>query len=158
MVMIKQISLSRRGFTLLEVLTVISVMVILASIVLPSLRTSRNRAFEAKTEAQLSSLALALKLYKADMGQYPDRLTAWVLVYGTQGQGQASLGPRWKGPYIELKQGSDMSSGGDILDAWGQPFRYRRHDVLTDGRFFDLYSIGRDGQDGTDDDIKHWEG
>ncbi len=147
--------MSRRGFTLLEVLTVISVMVILASIALPSLRTSRNRAFEAKTEAQLASLALALKLYKVDMGVYPDSLTLWALVHGTKGLGLASLGSRWRGPYIELKKGRDVNDAGNILDAWGQPFRYRKHASLVDGRYFDLYSVGRDGQDGTDDDRKH---
>ena len=150
--------MNKRGFTLLEVLAVISVMVILAGIVLPSLRTSRGRAFEARTEAQLASVALALKLYRADMGVFPSQVTLWTLVEGVAFGGGPSLGARWRGPYIELKGNRDVNlTTGALLDAWGRAIRYTRHSTLVDGRWFDLSSDGPDGVFNNTDDVRQWE-
>ena len=144
--------MGKKGFTLLEVLTVISVMVILAGIVLPSLRTARKRAFQAKAQTQIVSLMLALKNYKSDLGDYPAVLNAAHLMLG-----DASFPPTWRGPYMELKLGQDMNAAGDILDAWGSPFHYVKHSSLTNGRYFDLVSLGPDRNLGTADDIHHWK-
>ncbi|MCX7661291.1 MAG: type II secretion system protein GspG, partial [Candidatus Omnitrophica bacterium] len=49
------------------------------------------------------------------------------------------------GPYLEKKP----------LDPWGREYRYR-----SPGQYrqdYDLYSLGRDGQEGTADDITNWE-
>lgn len=151
---------SQKGFTLLEVLAVISVMVILASFALPSLRISRRRGFETKTKAQLVAVSLALKMYQADMGEFPSLLNAQRLMYGFEEDNTTPLGARWQGPYIELKLKNGVSKAGKILDGWGQPLLYKKHSALKDGRFFDLYSLGSDGKEGSvngvEDDIKYW--
>jgi len=53
---------------------------------------------------------------------------------------------KWGGPYLR--------EGVSLLDPWGNEYRY----VCPgrDGRPFDIWSIGLDGIDGTDDDIGHW--
>ncbi|OED35784.1 hypothetical protein AB834_04150 [PVC group bacterium (ex Bugula neritina AB1)] len=140
----------KKGFTLLETLAVISVMVILIGIILPSLRSSRLRAFQAKTEAKMVSLALAIKMYASDMGALPDDLTSGCLGDGDQ---EMIRNSRWKGPYLDLKE-DDKNESGQILDSWGRPFRYGK----GEGRkkfTFDLFSLGLDGQEGTEDDLRY---
>ena len=53
---------------------------------------------------------------------------------------------KWGGPYLR--------EGVSLLDPWGNEYRYACPG--RDGRPFDIWSIGLDGIDGTDDDIGHW--
>lgn len=62
---------TRRGFTLVELLIVIVVIAILATIALVAYNGISNRAYSNRSTSELSSLARAVKLYKADHGEYP---------------------------------------------------------------------------------------
>jgi len=132
-----------RGFTLLEIIVVIGIMSILATLVITNLtktletsRTSVAKLFVTE------SMKTALTTYKIQMGDFP-----------TSEQGLAALATapaanadRWQGPYIEGKLPNDP---------WGRPYQYRYPGTHNKGSY-DLWSMGADGVDGTDDDIGNW--
>lgn len=87
-------------------------------------------------------LALAVSKYQLRPGGLPNSLEDLI-------RRPANLPPDkvWDGPYISTK--------GLLTDPWGNAYRYRspgQHN--PDG--YDLWSIGPDGQDATDDDIGNW--
>src|SRR5437660_1271703 len=59
------------GFTLVEILAVIGILVLIASITLPALVKSRKTAARAKTALDLQAISTALEEYKNSNGQYP---------------------------------------------------------------------------------------
>lgn len=62
---------NRKGFTLIELLVVIAIIGILASIVLVSLNSARAKARDAKRQADLKQVAVALELYYNSNNAYP---------------------------------------------------------------------------------------
>jgi general secretion pathway protein G len=63
-----------KGFTLIELLIVIIILAVLAGIAIPSYLAITNRAKISATEAEMSSIAVALEMYNADIGNYPATL------------------------------------------------------------------------------------
>lgn len=131
------------GFTLVELLVVMAILALLASLVAPRvlayLGTSRTKT----AELQIENLTTSLELFKLDTGRYPktqDGLAALVSRTGNH--------RNWNGPYLK---GAKLPQ-----DPWGNPYRYRypgRHGE------FDIYSLGADnrqGGKGEDSDVKNW--
>jgi general secretion pathway protein G len=67
-----------RGFTLLELLVVMTIIGILAAIAVPSLRDSPKRAREATLRADLFTFRSVIDQYKGDKGDYPPTLEVLV--------------------------------------------------------------------------------
>jgi len=63
-----------KGFTLIELLIVIIILAVLAGIAIPSYLNITNRAKYSATQAEMSSIAVALEMYNADNGNYPATL------------------------------------------------------------------------------------
>lgn len=61
----------RAGFTLMELLTVVAVIGILASLLFPGIRSARRSALTAKTRVQFNQWAAALEGFKNEYGYYP---------------------------------------------------------------------------------------
>lgn len=131
-----------RGFTLIELLLVLVILGILAAIVVPKFSGRTEQARITAAQSQIATFGTALDAYEVDNGQYPR---------GRDGLLDLVEQPRdakdWKGPYMR----------GDIPDdPWGRPYLYEspgRRNVSS----YDLWSVGPDGQDGTDDDITNFQ-
>lgn len=78
----------RRGFTMIEVLTVIAIIAILAGILFPVFATVRKNVHKATCTTNLHQIAQALKLYKDDHGVYPEALYGFFAAPAGGGQAQ----------------------------------------------------------------------
>ncbi len=102
----------RLGFTLVEMLAVIGIIVLLVGILLPTIMSARRNAEKNAVRMELQTIALALDAYKADFGDYPRppndkrkyRLLAWALIgpYDTTG-----------GPVDPLNSPKQLTDGAD---------------------------------------------
>lgn len=88
----------------------------------------------------------ALSKYKFAIGSYPDsKQGLQALLERPKGMEQPEL---WKGPYLE--------DPDDLLDTWGNEFKYIFPGSTHEGKY-DIISFGPDGQEGTDDDLLNWD-
>jgi general secretion pathway protein G len=132
----------RSAFTLIELLLVLVILAILAAIVVPKLTGRSEDAKKTKAKTDVSNIARALEMYDTDNSGLPD-----------DGSGLSSLikNPNslqtWKGPYL---------TPAEIpKDPWGNDYIYKKagtHNLQG----IDVYSMGPDGKDNTEDDIGNW--
>jgi general secretion pathway protein G len=132
-----------RGFTLIEVMVVVVILAILATIVVPKIMDRPDDARIAKAKQDIRAIESALQLYKLDNLTYP-----------TTDQGLEALvkppanAKNWRpGGYLDRLP----------IDPWNHPYLY-----LSPGQHgtFDVYSLGADGQPGgtgADADIGNWQ-
>jgi len=73
----------KKGFTLVELLTVLAIIAMLVGLLIPSLTMIRNTARRAKQKSQLTEIGLALTGFRNDYGDYPP--SYWMLPPGSPG-------------------------------------------------------------------------
>ena len=135
-----------RGFTLIEIMVVVVIMGILASLVVPKLiaRTGESKVAAAKVD--IATVMQALKLYRLDNQRYPTTEQGLQALIEKPTTGPAANG--WKaGGYVDKMP----------KDAWGNDYQYLSPGVKGE---VDIISLGADGQpggSGDDADIGSWE-
>lgn len=122
---------ARGGFTLVEVLLVVAILGILATIVVVNVAGKGDDARIKATRASIEGIKTALNMYEVDTGRYPASLDSLVNNDGS---------PNWKGPYLQTKTVP--------ADAWGTAFSYS-----TQENGFEIRSAGPDKSVGSADDI-----
>jgi general secretion pathway protein G len=134
-----------RGFTLVELMVVIVIIGLLATVVAINVMPSQDRAMVEKARADIAVLEQALETYRLDNMVYPD--TAQGLDALLRAPAGLARPERYRrGGYIRrLPQ-----------DPWGNPYQYRQP-----GRqgAFDVFSFGADGVEGGEGDaadIGNW--
>ena len=139
---------SRAGFTLVELMVVIVIIGLLATVVALNVLPSQDRAMVQKARADIATLEQAIETYRLDN-----------MVFPTDQQGLQALRRAPAG----LNQPERYREGGYIRrlpkDPWGGDYQYRRNSA-HDGQF-DVFSFGADGREGgegDDADIGNWEG
>ncbi len=129
---------ARAGFSLVEVLVAITIMVVLSSVVGVVFLREPGRARQAAARAQIERFQLALQMYANDNGMLP-----------TERQGLEAL---VRQPEIAPFPPNYPERGGYLdttrlpLDPWGNPFDYRVPG--RDGQPYEIISYGRDGLPG----------
>jgi len=137
---------SRRAFTLIEILVVLGIIALLASVLLKGVGNSFDRAQVKVAKIYIQTgLRTSLDRYKLDVGSYPstaEGLAALVVA-------PANASENWHGPY------ADTDGGKFQPDPWGEPYQYRFPGTHNKTKY-DLFSKGPDKTEGTEDDIGNW--
>jgi len=132
------------GFTLIEILVVITIIGLLMSLVGPRVLTYLSESKVKAATIQIQSFASSLDLFYLDLGHYP-----------TTSEGLAALVQRpagetgWNGPYL--------AKGFVPNDPWGHPYSYRSPSEHGPYEIVSLGSSGQEGGTGTAVAIKSWE-
>ena len=137
----------RTGFTLVEILIVLGILVMLAAIVGPRVLRSGKKADVNLATTQLSSFKAILDTYYIDLKTFPTTEQGLDALYERpDGLPEDSA---WDGPYGE---GDDVPK-----DPWGRKYKYEFPSTRDEKRDFpDIWSVGFDGEDDTDDDVVNW--
>ena len=130
----KAVSAMRAGFTLLEVMLVLAIIIVLAGIGVGALMNAQEDAQEKQAQIKARGYAEACKLYKINVGTFPNDLND--LVVRPQGVSDR----KWRRPFVERIE----------MDPWGNPYQVSAD--LVNNRVI-VSSAGRDGKLGTEDDI-----
>jgi general secretion pathway protein G len=136
-----------RGFTLIEIMVVITILGILAALIVPKVVGRTDDARIAAARQDIASVMQALKLYRLDNGRYP-----------TTEQGLQALltKPSTEPMPMNWKQGGYLERSSVPKDPWGHPYQYLNPGLRGE---IDVFSFGADGQSGgqnTDADIGSW--
>jgi general secretion pathway protein G len=132
------------GVTLIEMLVVVTIIALFATLVAPRLLRKGDAARVTAAHAQINSFMTALGAYKLDTGMFP-----------TTEQGLQALRMRpsglaqWDGPYLPQEIPPDP---------WGHPYLYKYPGEHGDEP--DIISLGTDGQpggEGINADIVSWK-
>ena len=127
------------GFTLTELMVVIVIVGLLATVVLINVLPAQDRAMTTKARADIATIETAIEQYRLDNLAYP-----------TAADGLAAL----RQPPASLADPSRYRPGGYIRtlpdDPWGRP--YQLAVPGSDGVPFEVYSLGADGAPGGEDE------
>lgn len=135
----------KAGFSLLELMVVLVIIGLLATIVVINVLPSQDRAMVQKARADIATLEQAVELYRLELLTYPST------DQGLEALVEAPADPRLAARFRE---------GGYVRrlpnDPWGNPYLY-----LQPGEHgtYDIYTLGADGRpggEGQDADIGNW--
>lgn len=123
---------AERGFTLVEMLVVISIIALIMALVGPRVLNFLTESKVKAAKIQIESLSSALDLYALDTGRYPSSSEGLDALMQPPG-GTAG----WNGPYLK----------GTVVpkDPWGKSYVYRSPGQRG---AYDIQSYGADGQEG----------
>lgn len=119
------------GFTLIELMVVILIIGLLATIVVQNLRSATDKAKRVKAQADIAQIKSGLDRYYLDAGSYPT--TDQGLPALTAAPTGGNVPKDWQGPYLEKIP----------PDPWGNAYFYQ-----SDGDNYILKSFGADGVEG----------
>ncbi|MBI4666537.1 MAG: type II secretion system major pseudopilin GspG [Nitrospinae bacterium] len=138
--------IGRRGFTLIEILVVVVILGILATVIVPRIMGRPEEARMAKAKVDIKSIETALHMYKIDNGAYPT--TEMGLLALVQKPVSGQIPNAWReGGYLPKVP----------KDPWGSEYVY-----LSPGSHgeYEIVSFGSDGEqggEGKNADINSWE-
>ena len=122
---------ARSGFTLVEVLLVVAILGILATVAVVNLGGKTKRANIAACRTSIQAIQTAIDTYEVDNGIYPATLQA-LITKGAENN--------WNGPYLK--------DARMTKDTWGNDYQYTPKE-----NGYEIRSAGPDGQMGTPDDL-----
>ena len=131
------------GFTLMEMLVVLAILGLLASLVGPAVLNQLGGAKSKTAAIQIKDLEQALEMYKLDVGRFP-----------TTSQGLDALVKKpagasgWNGPYLKSSVPEDP---------WGGDYQYKYPGERAEVDLFTHGADGNPGGEGEDSDVGNWD-
>ncbi|MBF0196885.1 MAG: type II secretion system major pseudopilin GspG [Planctomycetes bacterium] len=116
----------RKSFTLLEIVVVVAIIGMIAGIMVKNLIGVSSASQQDMARASIKNLSETLKIYRIHKKKYP-----------STDEGLEELTKGGESAYLESLP----------LDPWGNEFVYN-YPSQRDGKYYDLYSLGEDGQEG----------
>ena len=154
-----------RGFTLIELMAVIAIIIILAALLTPVVINVIRTAEIRKAQNEVSQLEAAWRAYYMEYRRLPNRSgNVTSTVRDILSGATATDNPR-RIQFMEFSEGS--ISGGNFVDPWGNPYKFaldsnfnnqvNTGDHGTLNRQVAAWSAGPDGDFGSDDDVVSWK-
>jgi general secretion pathway protein G len=134
----------QRGFTLVELLVVITIIGLIMGLVGPRVLNYLTESKAKAAKIQIESLSSALDLYFLDVGRYPNTSEGLAALVKRPGSTNA-----WNGPYLK---------GGLVpADPWGNPYVYRSPGEHGSYDIISYAADGVEGGTGAATDITSWQ-
>ncbi|MCF7954534.1 MAG: type II secretion system major pseudopilin GspG [Phycisphaerae bacterium] len=125
---------NRKAFTMIEIIAVLVIVGLLATVATTSVMSKIEKAKVIKTKADLKQLSSAVKSFKLDTGNYPEEEEGLIVLVEEPVDAE-----KWD------PEGY-LDSSEIPKDGWGNPFEYRLYP--ENGKPFVIISYGADGEEG----------
>jgi len=136
---------TQKGFTLIEIMVVIVIIGVLATLIIPRLMSRPDEARVIAARQDVATIVSALKLYRLDIGRYPTSEQGLKVLVAKPSE--EPIPTNWKiGGYLDRLPN----------DPWGKPYQYSSPGLKGE---MDVFSFGADGKLGgveLDTDIGNW--
>jgi len=133
---------SQSGFTLIEIMVVVIIIGLLATLILPNVLGQQDRAFEIKAKADIRAISGQMSMYKLDNFAFPNTSEGIQALVTNPGKST------WRGYLDNLPK-----------DPWGNDYQYTQPGT-NNTTTYDIWSLGSDaapGGEGTAADIGNWD-
>lgn len=128
-------SVRRRGFTLVEIVVALAILVLMIAVIVPSMTTRINQAQISTMHTTLDNLLTGITNYQTNVSRYPAGLQqlSWVPTtnrpYDDCGNNILGFASKWRGPYVSVE--IDTTSTTDPASPRGVPLGdYVANDTL----------------------------
>ena len=132
-----------RGFSLLELLIVIAILLALGATAVVYLMPRKAQADVDLTRADLDAFGDALEMFKLDFGRYPTEEEGITILWDKNQVVEEDDEAKWKNAYLTEPKPQDR---------WGNDWTYTYPSEEVPGKY-EIISWGPDGEEDTDDDI-----
>jgi general secretion pathway protein G len=132
---------TNRGFTLMEMMLVLAVIAMIVGVTVSFLSTTQSDVKYPEAKMKLNLLGTKLVAFQTISDRLP-----------TQSEGLDALVNK---PAGFSKPWQSTLYAEDLIDPWGKPFQYR-NPAKRSKSAFDLFSMGPDGTENTQDDVGNW--
>lgn len=136
------------GFTLIEVMIVIAIILALTGLIAVNVLGRQKQAKTDLAKIDLNNIKSALKQFRLDFDRYPKE--------------EEGIKVLWDKTALTVENEADEAKWHKYLeepipmDRWGKDWNYRPVSEHGDEDMYDLWSVGPDGEEGTDDDVVSW--
>jgi general secretion pathway protein G len=134
---------AQRGFTLIELMVVLLILALLASIAAPRVVKYLGKAKSQTAKIQVDALSTAVDAFVLDVGRPPSPSEGLEALIAQPDDLQA-----WDGPYIKKRD--------SLVDPWGQPYLYRYPGQHGEYDVFTHSADKQEGGKGEAADVGNW--
>lgn len=137
----------RRGFTIVEVMIVLAIILFLATLVAVNVTGNKKEAQIDSAKISMRALDKAIEAFNRKFGRYPTDEEGLSVLWDKSKLtvDDEAMAAKWE-RFVDRAEDAEK-------DPWGTAWGYAQKDESSDENIFDLWSYGPDKQDGTDDDI-----